>query len=127
MEYLTNLQELLDGPYRELKQDNFVDPDRVLVYYQGKEIIKAMTFDEVASEHPYGPFPCRWVLGNFSKLRIKKDILYKQSIEAHEESDRDPFAMPSVGTMLLAIPLGPIPYRMHVITGMILPEEYQND
>lgn len=126
MEYLSKLQELLDGSCRELRQDNHVDPDRCLVFYEETEIIKALTFDEIEAEHPYGPFPCRWSQRDFIKLRLKKRALYEQSIDAHHQSDNDPDAMPSVGTMLLAIPLGPIPYRTHVITSLILPEAYQN-
>jgi len=123
--YLPNLQELLDGPFRELRQDNHIDPDRILVYYQENESIKALTFDEIALEHPYGAFPCRWSKGNFSKLRMMKRILYEMSIKAHHQTDEDSNAMPTVGTMVLVIPLGPIPYRTHKITSLILPEEYQ--
>jgi hypothetical protein len=124
-DYSSYLQGLLDGPCRKLRQENHIDPSRVLVYEQDGGIIQSLTSGEIRVAYPFGPFPFRWCKEDYEFLWTRKAHYYYMSSLAHYHADERRFEMPRVGTVLLAIPAGKRPYKIHEITSLILPQDYQ--
>ena len=49
------LAALLDGPFRRLRDDNHIDPHRILVWdEQQQPVIQALTILELLGRHPCG-------------------------------------------------------------------------
>ena len=105
------LLELLNGLYKELRDDNHVDPHRVLVFEEAEGTVEAVELFELPLRYPVGPGG-RWSAHDLGELLKDKALLYRQSLVTHEISDEDPTAEPACGTVVLAIPeTASEPYR----------------
>ena len=105
------LLELLDGPYKELRDDNHVDPQRVLVFEEAEGTVEAVELFELPLRYPVGPGG-RWSDHDLGELLKDKAVLYRQRLVAHDISYEDPTAKPACGTVVIAIPAdAAAPYR----------------
>ena len=96
------LLELLNGLYKELRDDNHVDPQRVLVFEEAEGNVEAVELFELPLRYPVGPGG-RWSDHDLGELLKDKAVLYRQSLVAHEISDEDPTAEPACGTVVLVL------------------------
>jgi hypothetical protein len=120
------LLRALDGPYRELRQDNHVDPEAILVYDAATETVEAITLNELPLRYPAGPGN-RWSYEDLGAVVAEKAALYRQSVIATEISDEDPEAEPTVGTVVLAITENHRPYQRLIVKSRILPGQVEDD
>jgi len=105
------LLELLDGTCKELRDDNHVDPYRVLIFDEVAATVEAVELIELPLLYPVGPGG-RWSAHDLGELLKDKAVLYRQSLVAHEISDEDPTAEPACGTVVLVVPAETaLPYR----------------
>jgi len=111
MEYQEQLAELLDGPYRQLRDDNHVTPDAVLVYAVETQTIEEVEFWQLPSRFPLAQPGQRWSYSDLGKVLEAKATLYRQSCVADELSDEDPEAEPLCGTVVITDRGGQVPLK----------------
>jgi hypothetical protein len=115
------LLALLDGPYQELRDDNHVTPNEVLVFDEAAGTVEAVDLMELPLRYPVGT-GCRWSAHDLGELVLDKALLYRQSLVAHEINDEDPAAEPTCGTVVLAMPVEqPIPFQRVCVKARITP------
>ena len=126
MNYTDTLQDrllfALDGKYRELKQDNHVTPNEILVFDAAKGTVEAVDLMDLPLRYPCGPGE-RWSLEDLGSVVKDKAALYRRSVVAHEISNEDPEAEPTCGTVVLLITKDHRPYQRLTILSRILPDE----
>lgn len=110
----------LDGKYRELRQDNHVTPNEVLVFDAATGTVDAVDLMDLPLRYPCGPGE-RWSLEDLGWVVKDKATLYRKSVLAHEISDEDSEAEPTCGTVVLVITTGHRPYQRLTILSRILP------
>lgn len=111
----------LDGKYRELREDNHVTANEVLVYDVATGTVEAVDLMELPLRYPCGPGH-RWSYGDLGELVADKAMLYRQSCVAHEISDDDPSSQPPCGTVVLMITEDYRPYHWVTVKARILPD-----
>jgi hypothetical protein len=111
---------LLDGPYRELRDDNHVTPNEVLVFDETTEEVEAIDLMQLPLRYPVGPGG-RWSASDLGEVVKEKALLYRQSLMAYEINEEDPETEPTCGTVLLVITTGNRPYKRLEIKSRILP------
>lgn len=117
-----DLLDLLDGPFKNLRDTNHVDPYSVLVYDAEQEpVLQALDFVAVAERYPVG-VGGYWSAEDLGKLVGDKATAYKQSVVAHEVSDELPSAAPLCATVLLAVRGRGLPHRRYVLQAAVCPE-----
>jgi hypothetical protein len=96
------LMALLSGPFAEVKERNHLEADRILVWdRQRKPLIESVPLHELPLRYPCGGPEDGWNLEDLGKMTMKKGVLYRQSVVAHELSDEDPTARPTCGSVVL--------------------------
>jgi len=110
----------LDGPYRELRQDNHVDPFAILVFDVASSTVEAVDLADLPLKYPVGPGE-RWGYSDLGAVVKEKALLYRQSVIGTEISDEDPEAEPTVGTVVLVVTDGASPYHWLTVKSRILP------
>ncbi len=118
------LLALLNGPFAAVRDQNHVEPDRVLVWDRQREpVIESVPLHELTLRYPCGNEGDGWCLEDLGKLAMKKGMLYRQSVVAHELSDEDPTASPTCGTVALIARTEPDgAHRWLVVKSLIEPE-----
>jgi hypothetical protein len=91
------LLELLDGPCKELRDDNHVDPHRVLVFEEAEETVEAVELIELPLRYPVGPGG-RWSAHDLGELLQDKAVctarvvqrtnLLKSTLTPHPSAER---------------------------------------
>jgi len=114
----------LDGRYRELRQDNHVTPNEILVFTEETGIVESVDLMDLPLKYPCGPSES-WSLEDLGAVVRDKASLYRRSLVAHEISDEDPEAEPTCGTVVLIITTNYRPYQRLTILSRILPDEDQ--
>ena len=71
----------LDGKYRELRQDNHINPNEILVFDAATGTVEAVDLMELPLKYPCGPGK-RWSLGDLDWVVKEKAMLYRQSMLA---------------------------------------------
>ena len=112
----------LDGKYRELRQDNHVTANEILVFDAATGIVEAVDLMNLPLKYPCGPGE-RWSLEDLGAVVKDKALLYRRSMVAHEINDEDPEAEPTCGTVVLVITTDYRPYQRLTILSRILPGE----
>lgn len=98
------LQFLLDGPFKQVRDDNHVDPHRILVWDRSRDpVIEAVEFLEILGRYPCGQAGSQWAPSDFVKILREKRNQYRKSMASHEISDVDPDITPACGTVVLII------------------------
>ena len=114
--------ELLNGPYSELRDDNHVTPNEILVYDVAADTVEAVDLMELPLRYPCGAGN-RWSYEDLGQVVADKAMLYRQSIIAHEISDEDDEASPTCGTVVLVITTDYRPYQRIQTRARITPEK----
>jgi hypothetical protein len=114
----------LEGKCRELRQDNHVTPNEILVFDAATGTVESVDLMDLPLMYPCGPGE-RWSLHDLGSVVNDKAMLYRQSMVAHEISDEDPEAEPTCGMIVLLIPPDHRPYQRLTILSGILPDEDQ--
>lgn len=112
----------LDGKYRELRQDNHVTANEILVFDAATGTVEAVDLMNLSLKYPCGPGE-RWSLEDLGAVVKDKALLYRRSMVAHEINDEDPKAEPTCGTVVLVITTDYRPYQRLTILSRILPGE----
>ena len=112
----------LDGKYRELRQDNHVTANEILVFDAATGTVEAVDLMNLPLKYPCGPGE-RWSLEDLGAVVKDKALLYRRSMVAHEINDEDPEAEPTCGTVVLVITTEYQPYQRLTILSRILPGE----
>ena len=112
----------LDGKYRELRQDNHVTANEILVFDAATGTVEAVDLMNLPLKYPCGPGE-RWSLEDLGAVVKDKALLYRRSMVAHEINDEDPKAEPTCGTVVLVITTEYQPYQRLTILSRILPGE----
>jgi len=100
--YEDRLLVALDTTYRELREDNHVAPNEILVFDVASGQIESIDLMELPLRYPCGPGN-RWSYEDLGHVVADKALLYRQSMLAHEISDEDAEAEPTCGTVALVI------------------------
>lgn len=116
------LLDLLNGPYSELRDDNHIAPNEILVYDVVAGTIEAVDLMEVPLRYPCGVGQ-RWSYADFGEAVTDKAMLYRQSVIAHEISDEDEEAEPTCGTVVLVITTDYRPYHLIQTRARINPKQ----
>lgn len=119
------LQFLLNGPFRQLRDDNHVDPHRILVWDRTRDpVIEAVEFLELLGRYPCGGAGSQWTPGDLVKILWEKRNQYRKSMASHEISDDDAEITPACGTVVLIINEQPgRPHRWVGISALIEPRQ----
>lgn len=115
------LLDLLDGPYRELRDNAHVQPDVVLVYDEGTDTVEAVELVQLPLRYPCTGPGARWSPSDLGNLVASKAKLYRQSCIAHEISDDDPESEPVCGVPVLQVPIRPGPFHWAEVNSRIIP------
>jgi hypothetical protein len=107
------LAALLDGPFRRLRDDNHVDPHRILVWDQKQHpVIQALTILELLGRYPCGDdADAQWCGDDLLEILQRKRDLLRRSLVAHDIADEQDDAEPTCGTVVLII--NPNPEESH--------------
>ena len=105
------MMRALNERYDELRDDNFVTPNAILVYEEASDTIVEMDLMDVPLNYPCRGEGARWSTLDLGEVVADKALLFRQSCIATEISDEDPEATPTCGTMVLCVPEGKGLYR----------------
>jgi hypothetical protein len=100
MTHPDNLESVMDAN-RELRDDNFVHPDSILVFTETTGTLEEVAFIELPLRFPLLGKGARWSYDDLGEILAVKALLYRQSMIAQEISDEDPTAEPVCGTVVL--------------------------
>ena len=100
MTHPENLENVMDAN-RELRDDNFVHPDSILVFTETTGTLEEVAFIELPLRFPLLGKGARWSYDDLGEILAVKALLYRQSMIAQEISDEDPTAEPVCGTVVL--------------------------
>jgi hypothetical protein len=117
------LQFLLDVPFKQVRDDNHVDPYGILVWDRRRDpVIEAVEFLELLGRYPCGEAGSQWSPSDFVKILREKRNQYRKSMASHEISGNDPEVTPACGTVVLIINEQPgLPHRWVSISALIEP------
>jgi hypothetical protein len=102
--YDAALLEALDGPYKELRQDNHITPNAILVFEVATGVVSEVDLMELPLLYPIKGRGARWSATDLGEVVADKALLYRKSVIAHEINDEDPSSQPQCGTVVLVIP-----------------------
>jgi hypothetical protein len=113
------LAALLDGPFRRLRDDNHVDPHRILVWdKQQQPVIQALNILELLGRYPCGDDEdAQWCGDDLLAILQRKRDLLRMSLVAHDIADELDDAEPTCGTVVLII--NPNPEQAHSWTAVL--------
>jgi hypothetical protein len=117
------LLRALDGSYRQIRDDNHVTPEEILVYDETEDAVQPVPVWELISRYPIDCFGARWSYEDLGEIIATKARLYQISRIAHEINEEDPSTQPTCGTVVLAIPTEKTSYRWYQVKANITPEE----
>lgn len=118
------LAALLDGPFRQLRDDNHIDPHRILVWDQQCEpVIHALPILDLLGQYPCGTGEdAQWSAEDLLAILTSKRDLLRMSQVAHEISDQLADSEPTCGTVVLIInPDRSGPHRWVEVKARVLP------
>lgn len=107
---------------RELRDDNFVHPESVLVFTEATGCLEEVPLWDLALRYPLTGRGQRWSFEDLGEVVQAKATLYRQSKVANELAEEDPTATPECGTVVLVDPVRPGPLHWSVIKARIAPE-----
>ena len=100
MTTLDLLQIALDNQ-RQLRDDNFVTSDGILVFTEATNAIEEVMLVELPLRYPLAGKGARWSYEDLGRILEAKALLFRQSLIADEISNEDPTAEPPMGTVCL--------------------------
>jgi hypothetical protein len=117
--YAAALGDALAANGGELKDDNFVNPDFVLVFTEKTGELEEVALIDLPLLFPLAQPGMRWAYSDLGQLVEAKATLYRQSVVANELAEEDPTANPGCGTVCVVDPVRPGPLYWCRITGTI--------
>lgn len=118
------LAALLDGPFRRLRDDNHIDPHRILVWdRQRQPAIQAVPYLELLSRYPCGEAAgTQWSGQDLVEILNEKHQLLRRSLVAQQIAEERGEAQPACGTVVLIINPDPtVPHSWSVARACIIP------
>lgn len=115
-----HLQQALDEN-RELRDDNFVHPESVLVFTEVTGCLEEVPLWDLALLYPLKQPGQRWSHSDLGEVVEAKATLYRQSKVANELAEEDPTATPECGTVVLVDPDRPGPLVWVTVRARVLP------
>lgn len=118
------LGALLDGPFRQLRDDNHIDPHRILVWDQLRHpVIQAVPFLELLGRYPCGDTEgTQWCSEDLLEILQHKRDLLRMSLVAQDIAREQVDAEPICGTVVLIInPDCQAPHRWVSVRSRVLP------
>ena len=103
----------------ELRDDNFVNPDFVLVFTEKTGELEEVAVMDLPLRFPLAQPGQRGGYSNLGELVEAKASMCRQSVVANELADEDPTATPLCGTVVLVDPIRPGPVSWCKITAAI--------
>ena len=116
------LQEALDTNH-ELRDDNFVHPEAVLVFSEATGELEEVELWKLPLRYLLEQPGQRWSHSDLGEVVAAKAALYRQSKVANELADEDPKATPECGTVVLVVTERERPLRWCVVKARVLPEQ----
>lgn len=115
------LLALLDGPFKQVRDDNHVDPHSILVYDGSREpLIEAVDILDVLARYPCQGVNAQWNTNDVAGILQEKHNQYRKSMASHEISDEETNMTPACGTVVLIInPNQHEPHRWVGISALI--------
>jgi hypothetical protein len=115
------LLALLDGPFKQVRDDNHVDPHSILVYDGSREpLIEAVDILDVLARYPCQGVNAQWNTNDVVGILQEKHNQYRKSMASHEISDEETNMTPACGTVVLIInPNQHEPHRWVGISALI--------
>lgn len=86
---------------RTLRDDNFVDPDAILVFTEATGTLEEVALIELPLRYPLKGHGQRWSTSDLGEIVQAKGTLYRQSCAANELAEEHPDATPECGTVCL--------------------------
>jgi hypothetical protein len=117
--YAKALGDALAANGGELKDDNFVNPDFVLVFTEKTGELEEVALIDLPLRFPLEQPGMRWAFSDLGQLVAAKATLYRESKVANELAEEDPTAIPGCGTVCVVDPIRPGPVSWCRITGTI--------
>lgn len=117
------LLSLLDGPFKALRDNNYIDPTSLLVWDSlSQPVIKAVEFPELLRLYPCGGPGTQWTHDDYVDILQEKRDQYRKSLASHEISDDDPSLTPMCGTVVLIVNPNPLmPHHWVSVNALIDP------
>ena len=116
--YVESLEKALAANC-ELRDDNFVNPDFVLVFTEKTGELEEVAVMDLPLLFPLAQPGMRWAYSDLGQLVEAKATLYRQSVVANELADEDPYSQGLCGTVVVVDPIRPGPVSWCRITGSI--------
>jgi hypothetical protein len=80
------LLALCDGPFRVLRDDTFIDPERLLVWDRKAEpVVQALTFDEATDRYQCGGRESLWSRGDLDIIKTEKRKCLGETLESYAD------------------------------------------
>ena len=89
---------------RELRDDNFVHPESVLVFTEATNTLEEVPVWELPLRFPLQGHGARWCHSDLGEILERKATLYRQSQAANDLAEEHPEATPECGTVCLVVP-----------------------
>lgn len=115
-----HLQQALEAN-RELRDDNFVTPESVLVFTEATGCLEEVALWDLALRYPLTGQGQRWSHSDLGEVLEAKATLYRQSKVANELAEEDPTATPECGTVVLVDPDRPGALVWVTVRARVLP------
>jgi hypothetical protein len=100
------LSEVLDS-HRELRDDNFVHPESILVFTVATGALEEVAIWDLPLMFPLAGKGARWSPEDLGEIVLCKSTLYRQSRAANDLAEEHPEATPECGTVCLVDEGGP--------------------
>ena len=115
-----HLEQALEAN-RELRDDNFVTPESVLVFTEATRALEEVPLWDLALRYPLKQHDQRWSHSDLGEVVEAKATLYRQSKVANELAEEDPTATPECGTVVLVDPDRPGALVWVTVRARVLP------
>ena len=119
------LLALLDGPFKELRDDTHPDPTRLLVWDRAATpSVQALTFEEATERYQCGGEGSRWVPEDLEEVKKAKRECLEETLSSYAKQEADPAYEGLCSTPVLVV--SPNPLRAHrwaVVKAYLCPVE----
>lgn len=93
------LLALCDGPFRVLRDDTFIDPERLLVWDRNAEpVVQSLTFEEATDHYQCGGRESLWSRGDLDIIKTEKRKCLGETLESYADLENPS----STGTLMCA-------------------------
>jgi hypothetical protein len=118
------LLALLDGPFKELRDDTYPDPGKLLVWdREATPYVQALSFTEATERYPCGGEGSRWVPEDLEAVKEAKQECLEETLASYAKREADPDYEGLCSTPALVVSNNPLrPHRWAVVKAYLSPE-----